>query len=330
MYLTGEDINIGLGVETVRGTGVVPAVFIPGRTPSGVNVEIEKTLIKETRATKVSSQGSEIVRSSAAGDLEFNIRVSSLGYILKSLLGSVTSALQSGESAVYKHIFKILAGNPQHPSLTLALSKPGIQDYEYPLALAKSLEIKTPMDDLIYATVAFLAQKENTHAAYTPAFAGNDYYFRHQDVVISLADDLSGLAAATPIKVKSFQFNIDNKARQNQNVSELNPGDIIATDFTLEGQMSLDLQDSAYHDLFTSGNYKALELKLQRGDITIGSASNPTVQIQLPKISIESYSENRKLEDVTEQTLKFTAHYSPADSMAIQAILINEKANYNS
>jgi len=330
MFLRGEDINIGLGVETVRGTGVAPAVFIPGKTPAGVSVDVDKTLIKETRASKVSSQGSEITRIAAGGNLEFNLRVSSIGYLLKSLLGAVSSAVAGGESAVYNHTFSILPSNPQHPSLTLALSKPGIQDYEYPLALVKSLEIRTPVNDLINATAAFLAQKENTHAAYTPAFVASDYYFRHQDVVIKLADNVAGLAAASPIKVKNFKFGIDNKGRFNQNVSELNPSDVIADIFSLEGEMQLDLIDTSLHDIFTAGSYKALQLKMTRSDITIGTASNPAVTITLPKVSFESFNENRKIDDIVEQTIKFMAHYSASDAMAIQAVVTNEKTNYNS
>ena len=330
MFLRGEDINIGLGVETVRGTSVAPGVFIPGKTPAGVSVDVDKTLIKETRASKVSSQGSEITRISAGGNLEFNLRVSSIGYLLKSLLGSVISAVAGGESTVYDHTFGILPNNPQHPSLTLALSKPGIQDYEYPLALVKTLEIRTPVNDLINATAGFIAQKENSHAAYSPVFVSNDYYFRHQDVTIKLANNVAGLGAAVPIKVRDFKFTIDNKARFNQNVSELNPSDVLADIFNLEGEIQLDLTDTSFHDIFTSGSYKALQLKMVRSDIIIGATSNPAINITLPKVSFESFNEKRKIDDIVEQTIKFMAHYSLSDAMAIQALVTNEKANYNS
>jgi hypothetical protein len=210
------------------------------------------------------------------------------------------------------------------------LSKPGIQDYEYPLALVKSLEIRTPVNDLINATAAFIAQKENSHAAFSPVFASNDYHFRHQDVVLKLADSVAGLGAAAVLKVKDFKLNVDNKAKFNQNISELNPSDVIADIFTIEGELQMDLTDTSFHDIFTAGSYKSLQLKMTRSDITIGTASNPSATITLPKVSFESYAENRKIDDIVEQTIKFTAHYSASDAMAIQAVLTNEKANYNS
>ena len=330
MFLRGEDINIGIGVESTRGTGAAPTVFIPGRTPAGINVDADKILIKETRATKTESQGSEITRLSAGGNLEFNLRISSICYLLKSLLGDAASEVASGETAVYKHTFGILQGSPQHPSLTLALSKPGIQDYEYPLTLVKSLEIRTPVKDLINATAGFISQKESAHADYSPLFENNDYYFRHFDASVKLATNLAGLAAATPLKLKDFKLTIDNKGRFNQNISELYPSDVLATLFNFEGEMELDLQNTDLHDAYTSGSYKALELNLTRSDITIGNASNPSVSITLPKISFESYNESRKIDDIVQQSIKFVGHYSEADGKAIECVIINEKENYDS
>ncbi len=330
-YLRGEDVNIGFGIESARGTPVAPGAWIPGRTPTGINVVIEKTRVRETRATKLSSQGSEIVKKAAGGNLEFNVRASSLGYLLKSLLGSVSSALKGGESAVYRHTFGVLANSPQHPSLTLGLSQPGIQDYEYPLALVKNLELRTPVDDLVNATIELVAQKEQEKSpAYSPAFAGNDYYFRHQDVVIKIADDLAGLDAASAIKVKDFSVSVENNARHNQNVSELNPGDVIASDFEIEGQIDIDYQAKTYHDLFTAGTYKAFRIEMIRSDITIGTGSNPKIHLDLPKISFEGVDPNRPIDDIVMQSLKFVAHYSLTDALGIRLIIDNEKANYNS
>lgn len=329
--LRGEDVNIGFGIESVRGTPVAPGAWIPGRTPTGVNAVIDKAKIRETRGTKLASIGSEIIQKKASGSLEFNLRVSSIGYLLKSLLGTVSSALKGGESAVYRHTFNILANSPQHPSLTLGLSQPGLQDYEYPLALVKNLEIRTPVDDLINATTELLAQKEQEKSpAYSPVFASNDYYFRHQDVVIKIADNLAGLDAAPAIKVKGFSLSIENNARTNQNVSELNPSDIIVSDFEIEGEMDIDYQNKTYHDLFVSGAYKALRLEMTRTDITIGTASNPKIQLDLPKISFDGADPNRPIDDIVSESLKFMAHYSITDALGIRVIIDNEKTNYNS
>lgn len=318
-------------METTRGTPVAPGIWIPGRTPAGVKPVAEKTLIKETRASKVSSSGSELTQLRAEGSLEFNVRVTSIGYLLKSLLGSLTSALKSGETAVYQHTLGILGQNPQHPSLALGLSQPNVQDYEYPLSLAKSLEIRTPVDDLVNATVEFVSKKEQEKTpAYSVSFPTNDYYFRHNDVTIKLASNLAGLDAASPIKVKEFNLAITNNARPDQNVSETNPSDVIATLIEISGSMKLDYLDKTNHDVFTSGGYKALRLELKRSDITIGIAGNPTIRIDLPRISFEGWNPDRPIDDIVREEIKFVGHYSVSDAKAIQGLIENEKANYNS
>lgn len=329
-FLRGEDVNIGFGIQSDRAVPVAPAVWIPGRAPTGIKTILEKVAVKETIASKFASQGSEITQKRAEGPLEFNLRVSSLGYILKSLLGSVTSGVKSGESAVYEHTFSILASNPEHPALTLALSQPGIQDYEYALALARSLEIRTPVDDLINATADFIAKSEAEHSAYSPVFAANDYYFRHQDIVIKLATTLAGLDAAAAIKLKDFSIAINNNARVNQNISEINPSNVIAGNIEVSGSFSLDYLDKTLHDAYAAGSYRALRIEMTRSDITIGAASNPKFVIDLPKISLDSYDPDRPLDDIVMDKLKFNAHYSLGDALAIRPKLTNEKANYNS
>lgn len=328
--LRGEDINLGLGIETVRGTPVAPAIWVPARTASSIGPRVDKVNVRETRSTKVSSQGSEVVKSMAGGALEFNVRSKSIGYILKSLLGSVSSGAVSGQSGAYDHVFTILPNTPQHPSLTMALARGAKQHYEYALGLAGSAEIKITPDDLVNATAEFLASVEAEHASYTPSFGSDDPYFRHQDVAIRIADDLAGLTGATPIKVKEASISIDNKARDNQNVSEENPGDIIATDFEIGGNLSMDYLDDTYHDIFKAGTYKALKISMVNTSVVIGTNTNPAIHIELPKFSLASYDEDRPIDDIVTQGLGIMAHYSLADAMAIRITVRNTKANYTS
>ena len=326
-FQRGEDVNIGVAIESSRGTlNDTPGVWIPGRTPAGVIAMLDKVDVAETRSTKMSSQGSEITQKRSGGNLEFNLRVSSLGYLLKSLLGNVTTSTL--ETGVYQHIFSILASNPQHPSLSLHLSKPQIQSYSYVNALVKSLEIRTPVDDLVNGTVEFLATAEAEHAAYSPSFSSNDYYFRHQDLTVKIASAMAGLAGATPIKVNDFSVSIDNGARTNQQVGNLSPSDVLATVIAVEGDLELDLTDKSLYDLFRAGTYQAFRIQGVRSDITIGAVNNPTFILDLPKISFEGFDEDRKIDDIVTQKLKFKAHYSLADALGIQVTLKNEKANY--
>ena len=331
-YLLGESINLGVGGESAaaRGTGVTPSIWIPARTPSGIRPILEKVLLRETRGSGIMSNASEIVQKRAEGDLEFNLRLNSIGWIFQSLLGSSTPVAKSAPNAsVYDHTFSVLLNNPQHPTLTLGLGAPNQQDYEYANAVVNSLEIRTPVDDLVNATVGFIAKSEATHADYTVSFATSDSYFRQQDVSIKIANDTTGLAAATPIKLKEFSLAINNNARPDMNIGSLTPNDVFAMLMEIGGSCTIDYQGTTYHDLFTAGTSQALQITMTRTDLTIGSSANPTLVITLPKITFEDLSPDRPLDDVATDKIKFSAHYDATTAKAISVVLTNLITTYN-
>lgn len=330
-YLLGESVNVGVGGESAaaRGTGVTPSIWIPGRTPSGIRPVLEKVLVRETRGSGIMTSGSEIVQSRAEGDLEFNLRVNSLGWILQSLLGSSAPVTQGGaNAAVFDHTFSVLLNNPQHPTLTLGLGVPNFQDFEYKGATVNSLEIRTPVDDLVNATCGFIARSEATHADYTTSFTTGDVYFRQQDVSIKLANDTTGLAGATAIKLKELSLSIQNNARPDMNIGSLSPNDVFAMLMEIGGSFKIDFQNQTYHDLFLAGTAQALQITMTRSDVTIGASANPKIVITLPKVTFEDLTPDRPLDDVVKEDIKFTAHYDVTTAKAITVVLSNLLTTY--
>jgi hypothetical protein len=330
MYVRGEDVNIGLGVETTRGTPVTPAIWLPGRSPAGMIAQVDKVDIQETRATKMASQGAEIVGLSASGSIEFNLRNKSLGYILKSLMGSTAPALVAGETTIYRHTFDILLSNPQHPALTVGMSVPGIQDYEYALSIIKALNISISADDLPNGSIDIESKSEAEHASYSPAFVSDDYYFRHQDLTFKIATDVASLAGSTALKPKKIDLSIDNGARGNRNASELQRSDVLVSGFNIGGSFDMDFQAKTYHDIFTAGTYRAVSIVLNRLDVTLGTGAHPRLEIILPKVSFNSYDQDRPIDDILTESIGMTAHYSLSDGYGIRINLDNAKPNYTS
>ena len=327
--LRGEDVVIGVGMENAaaRGTPVTPQMWIPGRTPTGVAPVLEKTPLRETRGTKVNSYASEITQKRVEGDLEFNVRSESIGYLLRSLLGKSTST--SGSGGTFNHAFEILPNNPQHPTLTLGLSQPGNQDYIYAKALVRSLKLDISPDDLVRATVSFIGASEAEKSpAYTVAFSDADYHFRHQDVSIKLAATVDELPSASAVKLKNFSLEIPNGGRVDQNISELNPGDVLATSFDITGSFELDLKDTNLHDVYDGGEYQALEITIERADVEIGSGVNPSLVITLPKISISGWTPNRPIDDVVREQISFMAHYDGDEDYAVEIDLVSATDDY--
>ena len=325
----GEDIVLGVGVESVKGTGVAPQIFIPGRAPATAGPMVNKVPVRETRSTKMPSQGSEIVMQSGGGALEFNARVISLGYILKSLLGSVSSGAVASQAGAYDHVFTLLANDPSHPTLTGALANGSEQHYEFVRMLVTALTLNWPIDDLLNASMEYISEGEAEHADYTPSFGSADHYFRPQDTVVKLAANLAGLEAASPILVRDASLDIKNNGRLLQHLGDVNGDEAIVGDVEVTGNFSVDYADDTYHDIFKNNDYKALSLKSTRTDLTIGVSTNPSILIEIPRITFESYDADRPIDDIVTEGLGFASHYSISDSLGIRITLRNTQANYD-
>ncbi len=325
----GEQIMLGVGPETTRGTPVAPTIWIPGVSPATMGPRVEKVDVRETRNTRLGSQGAEIITRFGGGELEYYIRNKSFGYILRSHYGSMTSGTKAGDVTVYQHTASILLNSIQHPSLTIALAIPGSQHYQYALSIAKTININIERD-LVKATTEFKSISQAEIANYTPTYGSDDYYFRHQDVTIKLATDLAGLTAAIAFKVKSLSFSSDNGAEENLNVGALAPDDILAKNFEIGGDFNVDFEDKTYHDLFYNNTYKAMRITILNNDVTIGSTSRPKIEIDLAKVSFSTYDNDRPIDDILKDTIGYKAHFSIADSKAITVLLENMKTNYTS
>lgn len=327
--LRGEDVIIGVAKETVRGTFVNPSVWVPGRSPSGIKPVQDRVDIKETRGSKLATSSSEIVQKRAEGDLELNVRAQSIGHFFRSLLGESASVSKGGgNAAVYDHTFTLLEGTPEHPSLAFGLRQPGVTDYEYSLGIATKLEMEITPTDLVMATVGMMASRETAHAgSFSPTYSAGDVHFRHQDVIIKLAADVAGLGAATPLLVKNIKVSLENGGRPEQDVSQLNPGNMLAGEVKFGGDFELNYVDASLHDLFEANTFRALSITMVRSDVTIGASANPGLTIVFPRITLNEWNPNRPIEEVVRQGITFQAHQHPTEE-AISVVLTNLITTY--
>jgi len=327
--LRGEEIIVGVGIEAERGTEADIQAWVPARTPTGLAPVVDKVDVKETRGTRIASNGSEVVQKRVEGDIEANVRVQSIGYFLLSLLGAVSSALKGGESVVYQHTISVDTETPQNPSLTLGLHQGSFGDLKNLLAVVSESSFEISPDDLVRATHSIIAASDaDKSPAYSPSFSADDVLFRHNDIVIKVAANVAGLSGANPLKVKDFKLDVPNNARPDQNVSELNPGDVIGLVLEPKGSFELNLSDDTFRDAYEAGTYKAVQISMTRSDITIGSASHPSLTITLPKVSFSKWTPNRPIDDITTESVDFTAHYDDTEEYAIEAVLVNKIASY--
>jgi len=325
-YLRGQDINIGFAIEDPenRGDFKEPQIWLPARTPTGFIAQPEMVELQETVLSGMNARGSEITRYGIEGEVEYNVRAISVGFILKSWLGEHTvSGLGGG---AYEHTFTLKKKDPIHPSLSTAISQcdGGHNHYEAPKTVVQTFNLVIPVDDLVNATSNFMAPRDYKKEGdkFESEITENDHYFRHQDVKIKMAENEGDLDSADAISVKTFEPSGNNNASFNQNISELAPGEVKAGLMEMNIEFTSDYLDDTYRDMILNGEVKAMRVEMEREDIDIGDGEHPKMVITYPKVKLASRTQDRPMEDTVIDNCSARVFEAPVVKV------VNEKENY--
>lgn len=323
----GESYAVGVGVEGTPGTFVAAQDYIRTREPHTIQTIVEKTDIRETRGAGVASQGQVVTMKKVEGEMALNLRFRTIGYFLKSLLGTLNSATEAGETIVYRHTGALNADVVQ-PTLSLSLARGDFDHKQVAGAIVSKLGLTFPVDDMINGVVTVQGRGEVTVSDFTVAFANTDHLAPHQMVTLKIADNVAGLGAATGICVTNLAIELDRESRAKMCVSSDAPVGFIAKLLSISGSFTMDKNDDTYRDLAIANTSKALQISVVNTAQPIGVASEPELTFILPNVTFGT-SETRPLDDVVTEEVTFTAHYDTAEAKAISVSLVNEKANYN-
>lgn len=328
MALTkGESIALGVGVEATRGTFVEPQDFIRLREPVGLDTIVEKVDIREATGSGMDTQGQEITKSKVEGEAAFNLRFRTIGYLLRSLLGGVSSSTEAGETVVYRHAFTLDTSVLQ-PALSFALAKGDLPHTAVNGGIVSTLGLNFPLEDVINGTATLMGRSEAAHADWTPAFASDDQLAPRHYMTVKLAANIAGLAGASAIDITEASVTLDRQSREKMVVSSLSPTDYIGRLLNITGSFTWEKTSDTYKDLAEANTSQALQIDIVNTAVDIGVSSNPTLTITLPNVTLMR-SETRPLDDVITETIEFKAHYDAAEASGVTISLLNEKENYN-
>jgi hypothetical protein len=328
MALTrGENYAVGVAVEATRGTWVAAQDYVRSREPATVQTVVEKVDIKETKATGVASQGQVVTMKKVEGDMALNLRMRTIGYFLKSFLGGVSSAVEAGETVVYRHTFTL---DPaiQQPTLALSLARGTFPHKKVNGAVVSKMSMQFTTDDVINGSVSIKGLTEVTNADFTAGYSNSDPLVPHQFVTLKVADNVAGLAAAPIVCVTDLALEQDRGSREKLCISSESPVDMIAKLLSVSGKFNMDKTDDTYRELAIANTSKAIQISVVNTAQNIGVSSNPEITITLPNVTFTT-SETRPLDDVVTEEVSFVAHYDDTEAKAITVSLVNEKANYN-
>lgn len=320
----GRILKVGVAKESSRGAGAAPTYLVP-ITDFDFDDKITEAREDAGIGRIEDSDAAFVTTKYGEGALEGEIRSSSFGLFLYGLLGSLSSG--SVVDSSYTHSFSI-ANNNQHQSLALTVEDPNTKEM-YKLAMLESLEINAELDEIVKFTAEFMGKQAVTTTQSVPAVA-SEYKFTKKHLKVKLAANIAGLAAASAISVKSLTLTISKNLMLDDVLGTAEPEDILNQQLSVEGELTLNYEDETYKNYMKNKTARAMEIKFENTDETIGSSTRPSLTIQMPNVDFFDWEPDYSMDEIVTQTISFKGNYDVSGGNAVISTcqLVNTVASY--
>lgn len=321
----GALVHVGLGKETVRGTAVAVADWLP-KSDLSFNDNVEYIKQEAPYGVINDLMDGTVGKTWGAGNIAGPVFVDSIGYILGGTFGSFPTPTGSA-SAGYTHIFTP-AQNSTHQSLTIYRKDPN-EDIRFALGMVNSLELNYELGDYLNYSVDFIAKSGTTISGTNPTYTASAK-IRPQDLTVKIATDVAGLSSGTTLAVESATITIEKNAIDYQAHGSTELNDIFNGQFGFSGSFVLLWDSTTYKALWKAGTKQALQFSAVNLSETVGSGgtTNPSLTFTIAPSLLEEFGLEEGNGDIVKQTIGFTGLYDLATGNSISATLVNGKASY--
>lgn len=319
----GRLADIGIKKETTRGTAESTATFYLPKMSFSYDDKIEQVIDESSYGVIEDSVGASIISKYAEGEFEGKVGDKSIGLLLLSTLGSVSTTGPT-QTSVYTHTFTVQEDN-QCDSITIFQDDPN-QDYKYALGMIDSFDLDVSLGQFCKVTCGFRSLVGAT-ASLTPSYSvENNFLPQHGSIVY--ADSLAGLDAGTTVALRSVKLSISKNLEDDRKIGSVNAVDILNKQMSIEGSAEMIFDAETFKTFMLADTAKALRIRLTNTDVTIGSSLNPKLTIDLAKVKFSEFTRNYGNDDIVTVSIAFKAFYSISDSKMITCELINEQSSY--
>ena len=308
---------LGVAIEATRGVAVAPAYWIPFATMTFAD-KIDSAIENQGMGNIADTDSFYVTMQRGEGDVESQLYDQAIPYILTSLLGAIPITTGSNP---YTHTFTLSAVN-QAKSLSLFWKDPD-RSYIFPFAIVDSFQMSVEPSGIVNYTIGFKSKRADDYSTQTPAYTTIGSKFLHQHLIFKLAANVAGVAAATAISLKGLELNIARNAIFDTVMGTAEPEDILSQSISVEGNITLNLEDDTYRNYMLNNTYKTMQIKLSQ-------STSSSFDLQFPRVSFAEWEPDFALDEIAKQKINFKGHYDSANAQAIitTATVINTKVSY--
>ncbi len=167
-----------------------------------------------------------------------------------------------------------------------------------------------------------------TDGIVSPSFISENYFLPQMGTYKD-ADTAAGLAGASAKKIKKLSLKIAKNLETDMVLGSINPNDYLNKQFVVTGSIeSFFENESDFKTGYLADGYRAMLLDLKNTDVTIGTAANPELQIQMNRVKIETLARDLGNNNVVKQTVTFKADWDVTTSQMLSMILTNLVTSY--
>ncbi len=324
MAFLGRLVSIGIAKEATRGTYVAPTYW-EKHDALKIDDEIDEVVDDAAAGVIEAGENSFGVAKYSKFEIDTKIKDKTFGLWLLAIMGTDTPALHSGETLVYDHVYSVAETN-QHQSLSLSVKDP-VQSYKYALGCIDTVELTFEVGKIAVVKINGMAQLGVTVSPTVAMTAQN--YFLPQYMTYKDASLSTGLAGATAKKIKKFTVKITKNLERDMVLGSAAPNDFFNKTFNVEGTIEAFFSnESDFKTGFIADGYRAMLLDAINTDVTIGTAANPELKVQLNRCKIKSLGRDLGIGNIVKQTVSFAGLYDLTTSAQLLITLTNLVASY--
>jgi hypothetical protein len=318
--LIGREIEVGVGLESTRGTPI-DLIKSLKKTTFNVQAVVEKAIDESVCKDFEDASDIIVVKKQYVGDIDGTLHADSIGYFLLNVYGGVVST--AVDASVTSHVFN-LTDSKEHTALSIYRKDNDVDEDVYGGGVVKSLEITIkPQEILKYKASLVCATLGTSTETYT---CDKEYAFVGKDVSIKVADTEAGLSSATALKVKEATIKYTPAILDEHYLGSYN-SELYNGVLGLEIDITKNLENTTFKTMYEANTSKYMQIIIE-GGVTIGTASHPKITLVLNNAMITAYSADGAKDDLVEEKITFKAFRNRVDAKASQLTLVNLTDSY--